>query len=242
MTTHFGYQTVSENQKKSKVGEVFHSVAARYDLMNDLMSLGLHRLWKARFIREIAARPDMQILDVAGGTGDITLALSRAVHKKIKIWLTDINYSMLAIGRDRLINSGICVPTVQCDAQNLPFPTDYFDRVIVSFGLRNMTSLPCALKEMYRVLRPGGSLFVLEFSHIHRFLAPAYDIFSFSVVPRLGKYIAQDEASYRYLVESIRMHPNQEALKHLFESTGFDRVRYINLSAGIVSIHRGLKS
>ena len=240
-TTHFGYETVDEASKAARVAGVFHSVAARYDLMNDLMSAGLHRIWKAFTIGQAAVRPGMRVLDVAGGTGDLARAFARRVGAQGEVWLTDINGSMLTVGRDRLVDDGCLQPAVQCDAEALPFPDAYFDRVTVAFGLRNMTHKERALAEMRRVLKPGGRLLVLEFSQVRKALAPLYDIYSFSVLPWLGKRVAGDEASYRYLAESIRMHPDQETLKTMMEEAGFSRVRYFNLTGGVVALHEGFR-
>ena len=240
-TTHFGYETVDEAAKAARVAGVFHSVAARYDLMNDLMSAGLHRAWKAFTIGQAALRPGMRVLDVAGGTGDLARAFARRVGAHGEVWLTDINASMLTVGRDRLVDDGCLQPVVQCDAESLPFPDAYFDCVTVAFGLRNMTHKERALAEMRRVLRPGGRLLVLEFSQVRKALAPLYDLYSFSVLPWLGRRIAGDEASYRYLAESIRMHPDQEALKTMMEAAGFGRVRYFNLTGGVVALHEGFR-
>jgi len=239
--THFGFQTVDEADKAAKVAGVFHSVAARYDLMNDLMSAGLHRAWKAFTIRQAAVRPGMKVLDVAGGTGDLARAFARRVGPTGEVWLTDINASMLAVGRDRLVDDGVLQPVALCDAELLPFPDDYFDRVSVAFGLRNMTHKDVALAEMTRVLKPGGRLCVLEFSKVSRPLSPLYDLYSFAVLPALGERITGDAGSYRYLAESIRMHPDQETLKAMMESVGLIRVRYYNLTAGIVALHEGWK-
>jgi demethylmenaquinone methyltransferase/2-methoxy-6-polyprenyl-1,4-benzoquinol methylase len=240
-TTHFGYETVDEASKAARVAGVFHSVAARYDLMNDLMSAGLHRIWKAFTIGQAAVRPGMRVLDVAGGTGDLARAFARRVGPQGEVWLTDINGSMLTVGRDRLVDDGCLQPAVQCDAEALPFPDGYFDRVTVAFGLRNMTHKERALAEMRRVLKPGGRLLVLEFSQVRKALAPLYDLYSFSVLPWLGKRVAGDEASYRYLAESIRMHPDQETLKTMMEEAGFSRVRYFNLTGGVVALHEGFR-
>ena len=240
-TTHFGYETVDEASKAARVAGVFHSVAARYDLMNDLMSGGLHRLWKAFTIGQANVRPGMRVLDVAGGTADLSRAFARRLHGRGEVWLTDINGSMLTVGRDRLVDDGCLQPAVQCDAEALPFPDGYFDRVTVAFGLRNMTHKERALAEMRRVLKPGGRLLVLEFSQVRKALAPLYDIYSFSVLPWLGKRVAGDEASYRYLAESIRMHPDQETLKTMMEEAGFSRVRYFNLTGGVVALHEGFR-
>jgi demethylmenaquinone methyltransferase/2-methoxy-6-polyprenyl-1,4-benzoquinol methylase len=238
--THFGYETVDERAKAERVAGVFHSVASRYDVMNDLMSAGLHRVWKAFTIGQAAVRPGMRVLDVAGGTGDLARAFARRVGASGEVWLTDINASMLSVGRDRMVDDGCLQPAVQCDAEALPFPGDYFDRVTVAFGLRNMTHKDRALAEMRRVLRPGGRLLVLEFSQVRKALAPLYDLYSFSVLPWLGRKVAGDEASYRYLAESIRMHPDQDTLKTMMEEAGFLRVRYFNLTGGVVALHEGV--
>lgn len=240
-TTHFGFQTVAEHEKAAKVAEVFHSVAQRYDVMNDLMSAGLHRVWKSFTIGRAAVRPGMKILDIAGGTGDLSKAFARKVGPTGQVWLTDINSSMLGVGRDRLMDLGIMTPVSVCDAEYLPFPDNYFDRVSVAFGLRNMTHKDNALAEMRRVLKPGGKLLVLEFSHIAKPLAPAYDWYSFNILPKVGKFVAQDEESYRYLAESIRMHPDQESLATMMREVGFERVQYFNLTAGICALHEGIK-
>lgn len=239
--THFGYSTVSEAEKAGKVAEVFDSVATRYDVMNDLMSAGLHRAWKAFTVRQAALRPGMKVLDIAGGTGDLTRAFLRRVGPSGEVWLTDINGAMLARGRDRLLDAGLVPPVAQCDAEALPFPDGHFDRVSVAFGLRNMTHKESALREMHRVLKPGGHLLVLEFSRVWKPLAPVYDAYSFNVLPRLGKMIAGDAESYRYLAESIRMHPDQDTLKSMIEAAGFGRVSYFNLSLGVVALHDAVK-
>ncbi len=239
--THFGFQQVDEREKAGRVAGVFHSVATRYDLMNDLMSGGLHRLWKAFTIGQANVRPGMRVLDVAGGTADLSRAFARRLHGRGEVWLSDINGSMLRIGRDRMIDDALLQPAVQCDAEALPFPDGHFDLVSVAFGLRNMTHKERALSEMYRVLRSGGRLLVLEFSRVRKELAPLYDRYSFDVLPWLGARIAGDEASYRYLAESIRMHPDQETLKKMMESAGFARVRYYNLTAGVVALHEGTR-
>jgi demethylmenaquinone methyltransferase/2-methoxy-6-polyprenyl-1,4-benzoquinol methylase len=239
--THFGFQSVSEENKAKKVGEVFHSVANRYDLMNDFMSAGLHRLWKRYAVETSGVRAGNRVLDIAGGSGDLSRLFARKVGKDGLVMLTDINASMLGIGRDRLIDDGLAVPALQCDAERLPFTSNYFDCVIVAFGLRNMTHKDTALKEMYRVLKPGGRLLVLEFSQIWKPLQPVYDAYSFKLLPLMGKLLADDETSYRYLAESIRMHPDQETLKQMMCDAGFDKVDYYNLSAGVVALHKGWK-
>ena len=239
--THFGYQTVAESEKATKVAEVFHSVASRYDVMNDLMSGGLHRIWKAFTISRAAIRPGMRVLDIAGGTGDLARAFAKQAGPQGEVWLTDINDSMLRVGRDRLMDDGLILPTAVCDAERLPFPDNYFDRVSVAFGLRNMTHKDRALAEMTRVLKPGGKLLVLEFSRVAKPLAPIYDWYSFKILPWLGQKVAGDADSYRYLAESIRMHPDQETLKNMLGEAGLSRVQYFNLSAGLTSLHEGVK-
>ncbi len=241
MDTHFGFSQVAEGDKARRVAGVFSSVARKYDLMNDLMSGGLHRLWK-RFTVELAAvRRGQRVLDVAGGTGDLASAFARRVGPDGQVWLTDINSAMLAQGRDRLLDQGQVLPLAQCDAERLPFPNDWFDCITVAFGLRNMTHKEDALTEMRRVLRPGGRLLILEFSRIWQPLAPAYDFYSFKVLPWLGAKVVDDAASYRYLAESIRMHPDQEALKRMMEAAGLERVEFFNMAAGVVALHRGFK-
>ncbi len=239
--TDFGFQKVAEDEKAQRVAGVFDSVAARYDLMNDLMSAGLHRLWKRFTVEQSGLRPGQKVLDVAGGTADLAIQFARRVGNTGTVVLTDINASMLNRGRNRMLDAGIIAPAVQCDAERLPFAADYFDCVSVAFGLRNMTHKDRALAEMQRVLRPGGRLLVLEFSRIWQPLAPAYDAYSFKILPALGKLIAGDSDSYRYLAESIRMHPDQETLKSMMEQAGLERVEYFNLSAGVVALHRGYK-
>ena len=240
-TTDFGYQQVPEDEKARRVAGVFDSVARRYDLMNDLMSAGLHRYWKRFTVENSRVRPGERVLDVAAGTGDLARLFAERVGERGEVVLTDVNGAMLALGRDRLIDSGILSPVVQCDGEHLPFASSSFDCVSVAFGLRNMTHKPLALAEMQRVLRPGGRLLVLEFSQVWKPLAPLYDVYSFQVLPRLGAAVAGDSASYRYLAESIRLHPDQETLKDMIASAGFDRVDYFNLSAGVVALHRGFK-
>src|SRR6185312_8968297 len=234
--THFGFQTVRETEKARRVAQVFHSVASRYDLMNDIMSGGLHRIWKAFAIGRAQVRPGMKVLDIAGGTGDLAGAFARRAGATGEVWLTDINDSMLRVGRDRLLDRGSVTPVAVCDAECLPFPDGYFDRVSVAFGLRNMTHKDRALSEMARVLKPGGKLLVLEFSRVAKPLAPVYDWYSFNVLPLMGKLVAKDEASYRYLAESIRMHPGQEALLEMLKSAGLEGCRYHNLAGGIVAV------
>jgi demethylmenaquinone methyltransferase / 2-methoxy-6-polyprenyl-1,4-benzoquinol methylase len=240
-TTDFGFEQVPEGQKAAKVAEVFHSVASRYDIMNDLMSGGLHRLWKANTVREAAARTGMRVLDIAGGTGDLSKAFLRNVGKTGEVWLTDINESMLRVGRDRLIDTGLMPKLALCDAEKLPFPDDYFDVVTVAFGLRNMTHKDIALSEMRRVIKPGGKVMVLEFSKVNSLLAPVYDMYSFKVLPKIGQLVAQDSKSYQYLAESIRMHPDQETLKQMMLDVGFNKVKYSNYTAGVVALHQGTK-
>ena len=240
-TTHFGYQQVAESEKAAKVAEVFHSVAAQYDIMNDLMSAGLHRLWKRFTVAQAGLRPGMKVLDVAGGTADLTRLFLKEVGDTGTVLLTDINFSMLREGRDRMLNEGRTPPAIQCDGERLPFPDDYFDCVSVAFGLRNMTHKDQALAEMNRVLKPGGRLLVLEFSKVWKPLEPAYDLYSFKLLPLMGKLVAKDAASYQYLAESIRMHPGQEELKAMMETAGFAKVSYHNLTAGVVALHKGFK-
>lgn len=237
----FGFTQVPESEKVRKVADVFDSVAQRYDLMNDLMSGGLHRLWKRFALSRVGARPGMKVLDIAGGTGDLARSMADSVGPSGQVWLTDINESMLRVGRDRMLDDGLVLPTVVCDAEALPFESGYFDRVTVAFGLRNMTHKDAALAEMARVLKPGGKLMVLEFSKVNDKLAPAYDWYSFNVLPWLGRQVAKDEDSYRYLAESIRMHPDQETLKSMMTQAGFSRVQYFNLTAGVVAVHEGVR-
>ena len=239
--THFGFEQVAEAEKARRVAQVFDSVAHRYDIMNDLMSGGMHRLWKSFTIARSGVREGSRVLDVAGGTGDLSLAFARKVGKTGQVWLTDINNAMLTHGRDRLCDKGFLLPVAQCDAEKLPFPDDYFDCVTVAFGLRNMTHKDLALAEMRRVLRPGGRLLVLEFSQIWKPLVPVYDLYSFKVIPRIGEIITKDADSYRYLAESIRVHPDQETLKGMMENAGLEKVEYFNLTLGVVALHRGFK-
>jgi demethylmenaquinone methyltransferase / 2-methoxy-6-polyprenyl-1,4-benzoquinol methylase len=240
-TTHFGFKTVEESEKARQVAQVFHSVAQRYDVMNDFMSLGLHRIWKAFTIEQSGARAGNRVLDIAGGTADLSLAFAKRVGPTGQVVLTDINGSMLGVGRDRMLDKGWVPMAVQCDGEKIPFPNNYFDIVTVAFGLRNMTHKDQALAEMRRVLRPGGRLLVLEFSKIAKPLAPLYDLYSFKALPLMGKLVAKDEASYRYLAESIRMHPGQEELKKMMQDAGLERVEYFNLAAGVVALHKGYK-
>jgi demethylmenaquinone methyltransferase/2-methoxy-6-polyprenyl-1,4-benzoquinol methylase len=239
--THFGFQQVPEGEKAARVGEVFRSVAPSYDLMNDLMSLGLHRLWKRFAIEMSGVRAGARVLDVASGSGDLAAAFARRVGPAGQVVMTDINAAMLEVGRDKLLDAGLFAPLALCDAEKLPFPSGTFDCVSVAFGLRNMTHKERALAEMARVARPGGRVIVLEFSKVWKPLARAYDAYSFNVLPRIGKYVARDEAAYRYLAESIRMHPDQEALKAMMQGAGLARVDYFNLAAGVVALHRGYK-
>ncbi len=240
-TTHFGYRSVDEAEKAKHVRGVFDSVAPKYDLMNDLMSMGLHRAWKAYTVLVAKLREGDQVLDIAGGTGDLALAFSRKVGSSGCVVHTDINEAMLRTGRDRLLDAGVVLPTLVCDAEKLPFPDRHFDLVSVAFGLRNMTHKDVALTEMNRVLKPGGKLLVLEFSKVAPPLEKAYDWYSFNILPKLGKLVAGDDASYRYLAESIRMHPGQAALKDMMKNCGFGHVDYHNLSAGLVALHVGIK-
>ena len=239
--TNFGYERVAEDERARRVGAVFDRVANRYDLMNDLMSLGLHRLWKAFAISIARLRPGERVLDVATGSGDLALAMSRRVRPGGEVWLTDINRSMLERGRDRVLDEGLLAPAVQCDAERLPFPTAHFDCVTVAFGLRNMTHKAQALAEMTRVLKPGGRLVVLEFSKVWKPLERPYDLYSFRVLPWLGQRVAGDAPAYRYLAESIRRHPPQEALKQMMERAGCERVDYHNLAGGVVALHVGYR-
>jgi demethylmenaquinone methyltransferase/2-methoxy-6-polyprenyl-1,4-benzoquinol methylase len=240
-TTHFGFETVAEDEKAKRVTSVFDSVAGRYDLMNDVMSAGLHRVWKAFTVRHANLRRGMKVLDIAGGTGDLARAFEREVGASGEVWLTDVNAAMLATGRDRMLDSGSMLPVVQCDAERLPFPDRYFDRVSVAFGLRNMTHKEVALAEMRRVLVPGGRLLVLEFSRVWQPLAPLYDAYSLKVLPWLGQKIAGDADSYRYLAESIRVHPSQPELGQMMERAGLEDVQWFNLTAGVCALHVGAR-
>ena len=239
--THFGYQKVNEEEKAGKVAGVFHSVASKYDVMNDLMSFGLHRIWKAFTISQANVRSGHKALDIAGGTGDLAMAFAKRAGETGQVWLSDINSSMLGVGRDRLLDKGCMIPCVQLDAENIPFPSSYFDLVTVSFGLRNMTHKEIALKEMCRVTKPGGKTMVLEFSQPVEALKPAYDFYSFKVLPWLGNVVAKDAKSYQYLAESIRMHPDQETLRKMMLEAGFDHVEVHRMTGGIVALHIGYK-
>jgi demethylmenaquinone methyltransferase/2-methoxy-6-polyprenyl-1,4-benzoquinol methylase len=238
-TTDFGYRQVSPEEKTRRVRGVFDSVARRYDVMNDLMSLGLHRLWKRFTLEASGVREGARVLDLAGGTGDLAKLFRTRVGATGTVVLTDINAAMLEAGRDRLIDEGVVLPSVQCDAQALPFRDRSFDCVTIGFGLRNVTDKERALREMARVLVPGGVALVLEFSRVAAPLAPIYDWYSFTVLPLLGRVVVRDAASYRYLAESIRMHPDQQALSAMMERSGFDRVDHYNLAAGVVALHVG---
>ena len=243
-TTHFGFRPVAKDQKADMVAQVFHSVASKYDIMNDLMSFGIHRLWKRLTIDSSGVRRGQCVLDLAGGTGDLTAKYSRLVGETGQVVLADINDSMLKMGREKLRNLGIVgnVDYVQANAEALPFPDNSFDCVTISFGLRNVTDKDKALQSMFRVLKPGGRLLVLEFSKPQfAALSKAYDAYSFHILPRIGELVASDAESYRYLAESIRMHPDQETLKGMMEAAGFENVTYTNMTGGIVALHRGYK-
>ncbi len=237
----FGFESVAEEEKARRVAGVFDSVADRYDLMNDLMSAGMHRLWKRFTIDQSGVRPGQKVLDIAGGTGDLARAFQERVGPGGTVLLTDINASMLARGRDRMLDEGRVIEVVRCDAERLPFPDCTFDCVSVAFGLRNMTHKDRALAEMFRVLRPGGRLLVLEFSKVWSPLDPLYRLYTMKLLPAMGKVVANDSASYRYLAESIAKHPDQDTLKQLMVDAGFERVEYFNLSAGVVALHRGYR-
>ena len=239
--THFGFQTVDESQKAGRVRGVFDSVASKYDVMNDLMSMGLHRAWKAYTVAVANLRDGQSVLDIAGGTGDLARAFAKKVGPQGTVVHTDINETMLRQGRDRLLDEGLALPTLICDGEQLPFATGRFDLVSVAFGLRNMTHKDKALAEMNRVLKPGGRLLVLEFSKVAAPLGKAYDWYSFKILPRIGQWVAGDADSYRYLAESIRMHPGQAELKAMMKTAGFGHVDVHNLSAGVVALHVGIK-
>ena len=239
--THFGFETVAEEDKARRVAGVFTSVAGKYDVMNDLMSVGLHRLWKRYAVSVSGVRAGQRVLDVAGGSADLSRLFLEEVGSSGQVVLTDINNAMLRVGRDRLLDEGISTPVTQCDAEHLPFPGNYFDCVSIAFGLRNVTHKDAALREMYRVLKPGGRVIVLEFSKVAKSLEKAYDLYSFKLLPRIGQLIANDADSYRYLAESIRMHPGQDELKQMMSDAGLERVEYFNLTGGVVAVHRGYK-
>ena len=242
--THFGFKTVAETEKEHLVADVFHSVADKYDLMNDLMSFGIHRLWKRFTIDCAGVRPGQKILDLAGGTGDLTAKFSRLVGDTGEVVLADINDSMLKVGREKLRNKGLVsnIRYVQANAENLPFPDNYFDLITIGFGLRNVTHKDKALASMYRALKPGGRLLVLEFSKpTNAVMSKLYDFYSFKVLPKMGQLVAKDSDSYQYLAESIRMHPDQETLKGMMDEVGFEQVTYHNLTQGVVALHRGFK-
>ncbi|KXJ59152.1 MAG: bifunctional demethylmenaquinone methyltransferase/2-methoxy-6-polyprenyl-1,4-benzoquinol methylase [Colwellia sp. Phe_37] len=243
-TTHFGFQTVEKNEKESKVASVFHSVAQQYDVMNDLMSFGIHRLWKRFTIDSSGVRPGNKVLDLAGGTGDLTAKFSQLVGREGKVILADINSSMLNVGRDKLRDRGLVqnIEYVQANAQYLPFEDNTFDVITIAFGLRNVTDKDMALRSMYRVLKPGGRLLVLEFSKPeHELVNKAYDFYSFNILPKMGELVAKDGDSYQYLAESIRMHPDQETLKTMMDAAGFEQTSFKNLTGGVVALHKGYK-
>jgi len=239
--THFGFETVSEEDKAKRVAGVFTSVAGKYDVMNDLMSAGMHRIWKHFAVNISGVRMGQRVLDVAGGSADLSRLFLKEVGSSGQVVLTDINNAMLRVGRDRLLDEGYTTPVAQCDAEHLPFPDNHFDCVSIAFGLRNVTHKDIALREMQRVLKPGGRLIVLEFSKVAKPLEKIYDAYSFKLLPRIGKLIANDADSYRYLAESIRMHPGQEELKKMMEESGLGKVEYFNMTGGVVAVHRGYK-
>jgi demethylmenaquinone methyltransferase/2-methoxy-6-polyprenyl-1,4-benzoquinol methylase len=239
--THFGFETVEETEKAKRVAGVFTSVAGKYDVMNDLMSAGLHRVWKRFAVSVSGVREGQRVLDVAGGSADLSRLFLKKVGSSGQVVLTDINNAMLRVGRDRLLDEGFATPVTQCDAEHLPFPDNYFDCVSIAFGLRNVTHKDLALREMQRVLKPGGRLIVLEFSKVAKPLEKIYDAYSFKLLPRIGQLIANDADSYRYLAESIRMHPGQDELKKMMEDAGLERVDYFNMTGGVVAVHRGYK-
>ncbi|MGA9666945.1 MAG: bifunctional demethylmenaquinone methyltransferase/2-methoxy-6-polyprenyl-1,4-benzoquinol methylase UbiE [Gallionella sp.] len=239
--THFGFETVPEEDKARRVAGVFTSVAGKYDVMNDLMSAGLHRVWKRFAVSVSGVREGQRVLDVAGGSADLTRLFVKKVGAGGQVVLTDINNAMLRVGRDRLLDEGHATPVTQCDAEHLPFPGNHFDCVSIAFGLRNVTHKDLALREMQRVLKPGGRLIVLEFSRVAKPLEKIYDAHSFKLLPKIGQLVANDADSYRYLAESIRMHPGQEELKSMMEQAGLQNVEYFNLTGGVVAVHRGYK-
>jgi demethylmenaquinone methyltransferase/2-methoxy-6-polyprenyl-1,4-benzoquinol methylase len=239
--THFGFETVAEEEKARRVAGVFTSVADKYDVMNDLMSAGLHRVWKRFAVSVSGVREGQRVLDVAGGSADLSRLFLKKAGSSGEVVLTDINNAMLSVGRDRLLDEGYATPVAQCDAEHLPFPDNYFDCVSIAFGLRNVTHKDTALSEMHRVLKPGGRVIVLEFSKVAKPLEKAYDLYSFKLLPKMGELIAGDADSYRYLAESIRMHPGQEELKQMMVDAGLERVDYFNLTGGVVAVHRGYK-
>lgn len=243
-TTHFGFQNVDVEEKADKVADVFHSVAAKYDIMNDLMSFGVHRIWKRLTIESSGVRPGHRVLDIAGGTGDLTMQFSKRVGENGQVVLADINASMLSVGRDRLLDRGYGsnIEFVQANAESLPFPDNYFNAVSIAFGLRNVTHKDKAIASMLRVLKPGGRLLILEFSKpANPLLSEAYDKYSFKALPMMGRLITNDSESYKYLAESIRMHPDQETLKQMMDDAGFVNTRYQNMTGGIVALHTGIK-
>ena len=240
-TTHFGFETVAEEEKAKRVAGVFTSVAGKYDVMNDLMSAGLHRVWKRFAVSVSGVREGQRVLDVAGGSADLSRLFLKKVGSSGQVVLTDINNAMLRVGRDRLLDEGYTTPVTQCDAEHLPFPDNYFDCVSIAFGLRNVTHKDAALRDMRRVLKPGGRLIVLEFSKVAKPLEKIYDAYSFKLLPKFGQLIANDADSYRYLAESIRMHPGQDELKNMMEDAGLEKVEYFNMTGGVVAVHRGYK-
>jgi demethylmenaquinone methyltransferase/2-methoxy-6-polyprenyl-1,4-benzoquinol methylase len=240
-TTHFGFETVAEEEKAKRVAGVFTSVAGKYDVMNDLMSAGLHRVWKRFAVSVSGVREGQRVLDVAGGSADLSRLFLKKVGSSGQVVLTDINNAMLRVGRDRLLDEGYTTPVTQCDAEHLPFPDNYFDCVSIAFGLRNVTHKDAALRDMRRVLKPGGRLIVLEFSKVAKPLEKIYDAYSFKLLPKFGQLIANDADSYRYLAESIRMHPGQDELKNMMADAGLEKVEYFNMTGGVVAVHRGYK-
>jgi demethylmenaquinone methyltransferase / 2-methoxy-6-polyprenyl-1,4-benzoquinol methylase len=240
-STHFGFETVDEKDKAKRVAGVFTSVASKYDIMNDLMSAGLHRIWKRFAVGLANVHEGQRVLDIAGGSGDLSRLFLDKVGKSGQVVLTDINNAMLRVGRDRLLDEGKATPSAQCDAEHLPFPDNHFDVVSIAFGLRNVTHKDAALREMRRVLKPGGRVIVLEFSKVAKPLEKMYDLYSFKVLPKMGELIANDPDSYRYLAESIRMHPGQDELKQMMIDAGLERVDYFNMTGGVVAVHRGYK-